>query len=157
MLHKTHDIVTSSCGGLSPPFRAQGGPLDPVVHKIRARLEATRGSPVADGQVLDKRSQQRGILVVTSVGYPHSVTESHQVVELQIAHRPRKAERIRECLDIHSVPDLTTEELQLVVKAGAQLHNKFFVSNFWRRVVDCPDPPLAVIGTCIVIWIVPNV
>ncbi|KAN0092852.1 NADP-dependent oxidoreductase domain containing protein [Tylopilus felleus] len=106
-LHKAHNIVTSSYGGLSPLFRAQGGPLDPVVHKIRARLETTRGSPVSDGQVLNKWLQQRSIMVVTTSS---------------------KAERIREYLDTHNVPDLTTEELRLIDVAGAQLYNKLFVS-----------------------------
>ncbi|KAF8558199.1 hypothetical protein OG21DRAFT_1504579, partial [Imleria badia] len=75
-LHKTHNIVTSSYGGLSPLSRAQGGPLDPVIYKIRARLEATRGRHVTDGQVLNKWLQQRGI----------------RVAEFRIAHHPRPRE-----------------------------------------------------------------
>jgi hypothetical protein len=64
-LHKEHNIVTSSYGGLSPLFRAQGGPLDPVIERIRERLESTRGQPVSSSQVLNKWLQYHGILVVT--------------------------------------------------------------------------------------------
>jgi hypothetical protein len=64
-LHKEHGIITSSYGGLSPIFRAPGGPLDPVIEKIRIRLESTRGRPVSISQVLNKWLQQYGILVVT--------------------------------------------------------------------------------------------
>lgn len=64
-LHKKHNIITSSYGGLSPLFRAKGGPVDPVVETIRERLESTRGQPVSSSQVLNKWLQQYGILVVT--------------------------------------------------------------------------------------------
>jgi len=57
--------MTSSYGGLSPIVRGRGGPLDPVIERIRARLEDTRGSPVSDGQVLHKWLQQKGVFVVT--------------------------------------------------------------------------------------------
>ncbi|OAX38932.1 Aldo/keto reductase [Rhizopogon vinicolor AM-OR11-026] len=107
-IHKQYKIVTSSYGGLSPIFRAQGGPLDPVVEKIRVRLETTRGSPVSDGQVLNKWLQQNGVLVVTTSS---------------------KAERIREYLDTQNVPELTADELALIETAGGQLHKRFFVSS----------------------------
>ncbi|KAG2078194.1 Aldo/keto reductase [Suillus decipiens] len=64
-IHDQYKIVTSSYGGLSPLFRGTGGPLDPVIEQIRARLEKTRGAPVSDGQVLNKWLQQKGVLVVT--------------------------------------------------------------------------------------------
>lgn len=64
-VHKEHGIVTSSYGGLLPLFRAPGGPLDPVIDKIRARLEDTRRKPVTSGQVLNKWLLQHDILVVT--------------------------------------------------------------------------------------------
>ena len=57
--------MTSSYGGLSPIVRGKGGPLDPVIEQIRVRLEKTRGSPVSDGQVLNKWLHQKGVLVVT--------------------------------------------------------------------------------------------
>ncbi|KAH7920199.1 Aldo/keto reductase [Leucogyrophana mollusca] len=108
-VHKEHGIITSSFGGLSPLFRAKGGPLDPVIEQIRARLEATRGKPVSDGQVLNKWMQQKGILVVTTSS---------------------KAERIREYVDTSNVPELTSEEVDLIEETGSQVHKKFFVSFF---------------------------
>ncbi|KAH7911497.1 NADP-dependent oxidoreductase domain-containing protein [Hygrophoropsis aurantiaca] len=107
-MHAKHGIVTSSYGGLSPLFREKGGPLDPVVEKIRSRLETTRGSPVSDGQVLNKWMQQKKILVVTTSSKP---------------------KRIREYLDTINVPDLTPEESDLIETTGSKLHKKFFVSQ----------------------------
>ncbi|KAF8843548.1 Aldo/keto reductase [Paxillus ammoniavirescens] len=108
-VHKKHNIVTSSYGGLSPLFRGKGGPLDPIVEQIRARLESTRGSPVSDGQVLNKWLKQKGVLVVTTSS---------------------KAERIREYLDTENVPDLTAEEIDLIDETGAKLHKRFFAANW---------------------------
>ena len=65
MIHEKYCIVTSSYGGLSPIVLGKGGPLDPVIERIRARLEDTRGLPVSDIQVLHKWLQQEGVLVVT--------------------------------------------------------------------------------------------
>jgi diketogulonate reductase-like aldo/keto reductase len=62
---KKHGIVIASYGGLTPLFRATGGPLDPVLPSIRERLEKTRGSPVTSGQVLMKWLNQQDIIVVT--------------------------------------------------------------------------------------------
>ncbi|KAH7920198.1 Aldo/keto reductase [Leucogyrophana mollusca] len=104
-VHKEHGIITSSYGGLSPLFRAKGGPLDPVIEQIRARLEATRGKPVSDGQVLNKWMQQKGILVVTTSS---------------------KAERIREYVDTSNVPELTSEEVDLIEETGSQIYQPFY-------------------------------
>ncbi|KIJ66696.1 hypothetical protein HYDPIDRAFT_149569 [Hydnomerulius pinastri MD-312] len=104
-LHKAHNIVSSSYGGLSPLHRAQGGPIDPVVKQIRTRLEETVGRSVTEGHVLNKWLQQRGILVVTTSS---------------------KAERIREYLATGDVPELTVEEMESIETTGAQLHKKFF-------------------------------
>ncbi|OAX43741.1 Aldo/keto reductase [Rhizopogon vinicolor AM-OR11-026] len=104
-LHKEFDIVTSSYGGLSPLFRAQGGPVDPVIEKIQERLESTRGQPVSSSHVLNKWLQQQGILVVTTSS---------------------KADRMKEYLDTANVPELTAEEMGLIESAGAQRHQKFF-------------------------------
>ncbi|KAJ8590503.1 Aldo/keto reductase [Rhizopogon salebrosus TDB-379] len=104
-LHKEHNIITSSFGGLSPLFRAQGGPVDPVIEKIRARLESTRGQPVSSSQVLNKWLQQCGFLVVTTSS---------------------KTDRMKEYLDVANVPELTAEEIGLIESAGAQRHQKFF-------------------------------
>jgi diketogulonate reductase-like aldo/keto reductase len=110
-LHEKYRIVTSSYGGLSPIVRGKGGPLDPVVERIRARLEKTWGSHVSDGQVLHKWLQQKGVLVVTTSS---------------------KAGRIREYLDTENIPELTADELRLIETAGAKLHKRFFPGN-WPR------------------------
>ncbi|KAH7889387.1 NADP-dependent oxidoreductase domain-containing protein [Phlebopus sp. FC_14] len=108
-IHKEHNIVTASYAGLSPLFRGKGGPLDLVVEQIRSRLESARGSPVSEGQVLNKWLKQKGILVVTTSS---------------------KAERIREYLDTENVPDLTAEEIELIETTGAKLHKRFFTSTW---------------------------
>ncbi|KAF8447502.1 NADP-dependent oxidoreductase domain-containing protein [Boletus edulis BED1] len=105
-LHEKYKIVTSSYGGLSPIVRGKGGPLDTVIKEIRIRLEKTRGSPVSDGQVLNKWLQQKDVLVVTTSS---------------------KAERIREYLDTENVPELTPEEVTLIETTGAKLHKRYFV------------------------------
>ncbi|KAG1760296.1 NADP-dependent oxidoreductase domain-containing protein [Suillus occidentalis] len=104
-VHKEHGIVTSSYGGLSPLFRAPGGPLDPVIEKIKARLKDTWGKPVTSGQVLNKWLLQHDILVVTT---------------------STKVERVREYVDTCDVPELTTEEMGLIESAGAEHHQSFF-------------------------------
>ncbi|KAL4067922.1 NADP-dependent oxidoreductase domain-containing protein [Scleroderma citrinum] len=104
-LHKQYNIVTSSYGALSPLVRGEGGPLDPVVENIRARLERTRGTPVSGGQVLLKFLQQKNILVVTTSS---------------------KAQRMDEYLDTENIPDLIPEEIQEIEAAGAKLHRRFF-------------------------------
>ncbi|EGO00610.1 hypothetical protein SERLA73DRAFT_104951 [Serpula lacrymans var. lacrymans S7.3] len=108
-IHKEHGIVTSSYGGLSPLFRGESGPLNEVVESIRERLQATRGQPVSDSQVLSKWLQQKGVLVITTSS---------------------KAERVREYIDTTNVPDLTAEELALVERAGSLLHQRFFQGNW---------------------------
>ncbi|KAI9570448.1 NADP-dependent oxidoreductase domain-containing protein [Boletus coccyginus] len=109
VIHEKYRIVTSSYRGLSPIVRDKGGPLDPVIERIRARLEDTRGSPVSDGQVLHKWLQQKGVLVVTTSS---------------------KAGRIREYLDTEDVPELTQEEIELIETTGAKLHRRHF-PNAW--------------------------
>ncbi|KAG1752100.1 NADP-dependent oxidoreductase domain-containing protein [Suillus lakei] len=104
-VHKEHGIVTSSFGGLSPLVRAPGGPLDPVIEKIRARLEDTRGKPVTSSQVLNKWLQQHDILVVTT---------------------STKIERMKEYIDTGDVPELTVEEMEELESAGAERHQSFF-------------------------------
>ncbi|KAF8557314.1 Aldo/keto reductase [Imleria badia] len=108
-LQEKYRIVTSSYGGLSPIVRGKGGPLDPVIEQIRVRLEKTRGSPVSDGQVLNKWLHQKGVLVVTTSS---------------------KVERIREYIDTEDVPELTVEEIKLIEITGGKLHRRFFPGNW---------------------------
>ncbi|KIO13674.1 hypothetical protein M404DRAFT_993217 [Pisolithus tinctorius Marx 270] len=108
-LHEKYNIVTSSYGGLSPLVRGRGGPLDPLVERIRVRLEHARGSTVSEGQVLHKYFQQKGILVVTTSA---------------------KVERVQEYLDTENVPELTPDEIKDIETAGAKLHKRFFPRNW---------------------------
>ncbi|KAH0827029.1 NADP-dependent oxidoreductase domain-containing protein [Lanmaoa asiatica] len=124
-IHEQYGIVTSSYAGLSPLFRGKGGPLDPVVEQVRARLEATRVFPVSDSQVLNKWLQQKGVLVVTTSS---------------------KVERIREYIDTENVPKLMPEEIELIETTGAKLYKRFFKHSnptsyhahvdWWQRTVE---------------------
>jgi len=104
-LHKEYNIVTSSYAGLTPIVRVENGPLDPVIEKIRARLQSTRGLPVSDSQVLIKWLKQNDVLVVTTSS---------------------KAERLRGYLDTENVPDLTEEEMDLIETTGATFYKRAF-------------------------------
>ncbi|KAG2035613.1 Aldo/keto reductase [Suillus americanus] len=104
-VHKEHGIVTSSYGGLLPLFRAPGGPLDPVIDKIRARLEDTRRKPVTSGQVLNKWLLQHDILVVT---YDF-------------------AEGIGEYVDTCDVPELTAEEMGVLIRKTGNIEYATYI------------------------------
>jgi len=108
-LCQEHNIVIASYGGLTPLFRATGGPLDSVIPTIRERLEKTRGKPVTDGQTLLKWFQAKNILAVTT---------------------STKEERIKEYLDTVNVPPLTAEEVQVIDETGSKFHKRIFV-GFW--------------------------
>ncbi|KAF8417012.1 NADP-dependent oxidoreductase domain-containing protein [Boletus edulis BED1] len=66
---------------------AKVAPLTQSSKKSAYIWRKTRGSPLSDGQVLNKWLQQKDVLVVTS----------------------SKAERIREYLDTENVPELTPQ------------------------------------------------
>ncbi|KAI6028681.1 NADP-dependent oxidoreductase domain-containing protein [Pisolithus orientalis] len=103
-LHEKYNIVTSSYGGLSPLVGGRGGPLDPLVERIRVRLEHARGSTVSEGQVLHKYFQRKGILVVTTSA---------------------KVERVQEYLDTENAPELTPDEIEDIEAAGAKFHKNW--------------------------------
>ena len=63
--HKKHGIVTESYGGLSPIVRNRGGPVDPILATIRARLEKDSGKTVTEGQVLGLWLKAQGVVEVT--------------------------------------------------------------------------------------------
>lgn len=65
-LHKEHNIVTTSYGGLTPIVRARGkGELDPVLEKISKRLTETAGKPISEGQVLQLWLRNKGVPIIT--------------------------------------------------------------------------------------------
>ena len=74
-LQKQHGIVTASYGGLSPIFRFNGGPLDPVLTSIAKRLSDTTGKPFTEAQVLFLWQREKGIVIVTSVVVERVSTE----------------------------------------------------------------------------------
>ncbi|KAF8512271.1 NADP-dependent oxidoreductase domain-containing protein [Gautieria morchelliformis] len=108
-LHKKHGIVTESYGGLAPLTTNPGGPLEPVLKTVREALEKRRGSPVTEGQVLQKWLQAKDIVIVTT-----SYKES----------------RLKEYVDALNVPALTPEEEQAIDEAGSKVHYRRFVSQF---------------------------
>jgi diketogulonate reductase-like aldo/keto reductase len=58
-------IVPASYGGLSPLFRAAGGPIDEVLPAIMKRLKEAHRKPVTSAQVLAKWITHKGAIVVT--------------------------------------------------------------------------------------------
>jgi diketogulonate reductase-like aldo/keto reductase len=64
-LQKQYGIVTASYGGLSPIFRFNGGPLDPVLASIAKRLSDTTGNPFNEAQVLFLWQREKGVVIVT--------------------------------------------------------------------------------------------
>jgi hypothetical protein len=64
-LQKQYGIVTASYGGLSPIFRFNGGPLDPVLTSIAKRLSDTTGKPFTEAQALSLWQREKGVVIVT--------------------------------------------------------------------------------------------
>lgn len=54
-----------SYGGLTPIVRVTDGPLNPVLEKIRERLQKDHAKPVNVGQILTKWILAKGAVVVT--------------------------------------------------------------------------------------------
>ncbi|KAF5330572.1 hypothetical protein D9619_005904 [Psilocybe cf. subviscida] len=107
-LCKEKGIVVESYGGLTPIVRVTGGPLDPVLEKIRDRLQKDYGKPVNIGQVLTKWILAKGAVVVTTT---------------------TKVQRIHEFQDVENIPDLTPEEVEAIEEAGAKLHHRQFMGQ----------------------------
>jgi diketogulonate reductase-like aldo/keto reductase len=103
---KEHNIAIASYGGLTPLVRATGGPVDPVLIAISARLGNRHGKPVTAGQILIKWMKQKGLIVVTTTS---------------------KEERVKECLDVSTLPDLTVEEIEAIEEAGCKLHKRVYM------------------------------
>ncbi|KZT30224.1 Aldo/keto reductase [Neolentinus lepideus HHB14362 ss-1] len=93
----TYGIRLESYGALAPITREPGGPLDPILSKLRTRLAGTWGRPVTDGQILFKWCLQKGIVVVTTSS---------------------KEDRMKEYLAVLDMPDLTPEEVTEIDVAG---------------------------------------
>ncbi|KAJ3556452.1 hypothetical protein NM688_g2018 [Phlebia brevispora] len=102
--HKERGIVTTSYGGLSSIARFPGGPVDPVLARIAARLSDTYGKPVTQAQVLQVWLRKKGLPYVTTTS---------------------KAERMMEYLQSSELPDITDEEEHSIDAAGSQVHHRF--------------------------------
>ncbi|EIW60362.1 Aldo/keto reductase [Trametes versicolor FP-101664 SS1] len=108
-LQKKHNIVTESYGGLTPIVRNKGGPVDPVLATIRARLEKDTGKNVTEGQVLGLWLRAQGVVEVTT---------------------STKEERVKEYVSTQSLPDITPEEVEAISEAGSKLHHRAFCQFF---------------------------
>ncbi|KZT37972.1 Aldo/keto reductase [Sistotremastrum suecicum HHB10207 ss-3] len=100
--NKKHGIATESYGGLTSIVKQPGGPVDPVVAKIRQRLISTTGKQdITDAQVLLKWLEAKDLIILTTTS---------------------KWERLQEYLAAASLPPLTSEEVQAIDDAGSQVH-----------------------------------
>ncbi|KAI0038079.1 Aldo/keto reductase [Auriscalpium vulgare] len=107
-LHAQHGIVTESYGGLSPLFRAKGGPVDPVLARIAQRLSETAGQPYNEGHVLMLWQRAKGIVVVTTT---------------------TKESRLTSYLAVTNAPLLTSEEVAAIDEAGSQWHRRLYTAS----------------------------
>jgi len=97
-----HGIVTESYGGQTSIVKQPGGPVDPVVAKIKQRLIDTTGNPkITEGQVLLKWLEAKDMVALTTSS---------------------KKERLEEYLSAPSLPPLTPEEVAAIDEAGSQSH-----------------------------------
>lgn len=64
-VHKEHNIVTTSYGGLTPIVRATDKRIVPVLTKISERLSSEAGKPVSEGQVLQLWLRNKGVPIIT--------------------------------------------------------------------------------------------
>ncbi|KAI0831295.1 Aldo/keto reductase [Trametes gibbosa] len=110
-LQKKHNIVTESYGGLTPIVRHKGGPVDPVLSTIRARLEKDTGKTVSEGQVLGLWLRAQGVVEVTTSS---------------------KEERVKEYVSTQDLPELTAEEVEAISEAGSTVHHRAFVRTVHR-------------------------
>ncbi|KAH9952058.1 Aldo/keto reductase [Amylocystis lapponica] len=102
---KKHNILLTSFGGLGPITRWKGGPLDPVLATIRARVEKTAGQPVTEVQVLQLWLRAKKIPAITT---------------------STKLERVKEYLATVTLPGLTDEEVLAIDDAGSKAHHRAF-------------------------------
>ncbi|EJT96808.1 oxidoreductase [Dacryopinax primogenitus] len=93
-LQEEHGILTESYGGLTPLTKKTDGPVNAVLVELAAKIGGTQT------QVLMKWLDQKGIIAVTTTS---------------------KEERLKEYVDVYSLPNLTQEDIQAIEEAGAKL------------------------------------
>ena len=125
--HKKHGIVTTSYGGLTPIVRHKGGPVDPILAKIRERLEKESGKTVTEGQVLGLWLKALDVVQITYVMRSSTVDTSD--THILWFRTSSKEERIKEYLVTASLPDLTPAEVKEISEAGSPVHHRAFVSS----------------------------
>ncbi|KAI0275895.1 Aldo/keto reductase [Russula aff. rugulosa BPL654] len=108
-LQKQYGIVTASYGGLSPIFRFNGGPLDPVLTSIAKRVSDTTGKPFSEAQALFLWQREKGVVIVTTT---------------------TKESRMAEYLNTFDAPRLTDAEIAAIDEAGAKEYHRQFPSVF---------------------------
>ncbi|MEW5307601.1 MAG: hypothetical protein WDW36_009983 [Sanguina aurantia] len=67
--HKTHGVLTSSYGPLTPLVHAKGGPLDPLLNQLAKKYDKT------PEQVLLRWNLQKGNMLVTTSSKPERMTQ----------------------------------------------------------------------------------
>ncbi|ESK89844.1 nadp-dependent d-sorbitol-6-phosphate dehydrogenase [Moniliophthora roreri MCA 2997] len=107
---KEKGIVLESYGGLVPVTKAPGGPVDPVLDSIAARLSKDSGKTVQPSHVLTKWLLQKGVIVVTTSS---------------------KQSRIKETLGVPVLPELTADEIKAIEEAGLKQHTRIFMRHAW--------------------------
>ncbi|KAK7054693.1 hypothetical protein VNI00_003156 [Paramarasmius palmivorus] len=107
---KEKGIVLESYGGLVPITKAPSGPVDPILETIASRLSKDSGRTAQPGHVLTKWLLQKGIIVVTTSS---------------------KQSRIKETLEIPTLPDLTADEIKAIEEAGVKQHTRIFMRHAW--------------------------
>ncbi|KAI0747281.1 NADP-dependent oxidoreductase domain-containing protein [Irpex lacteus] len=105
-VHKQHNIIGASYGGLTPIVRAPGKGIEPVLDKIVDRLAKEVGHPVTQGQVLQLWLRKKGFVVVTTTS---------------------KVERLQEYLLVNRLPDITSEEEEEIDTVGSKVHFRQFM------------------------------
>lgn len=98
-----NNIVLESYGGLAPILGAAGGPLEPLLGDIAARLRRT------EAQILQRWAIQKGCMVVTTTS---------------------RVERMKEYLEVGSFA-LSDEDMHAIDTVGRQKeYRRFWVDNF---------------------------
>lgn len=106
---KHHNIRLAAYGPTCPITKFSGGPFDKVLEQVTADVSSRHGGDkVEPSQVLLKLASQRGALVVTTSG---------------------KDWRMKQQLAAGSLPDLTEQEIESLVKAAQPAPQRGFMKH----------------------------
>ncbi|KAL0570811.1 hypothetical protein V5O48_011147 [Marasmius crinis-equi] len=110
-LCKEKGITIQSYSGLVPVTQAKGGPVDPVLEKAAQRLSKQSGKTVTPGHVLIKWQLQKGVVVVTTSS---------------------KVSRLKETLEVPTLPDLTPEEISAIEEEGSKVLKRVWMHDSFK-------------------------